>query len=147
MVKLDIKASNIDEIAHGYTRKGSAVDAKLNHMNTEILNILKRWIRHEAPRKTGKLKADVQMKNYQPGGAIYMGNATKYWEYVIDGTRAHDIVPKYKKALKVPGWGVFKKVHHPGTKPNAFMDRGLTAANGEINREIKIFEDWLVSDV
>lgn len=146
-MEFDVKASNADAIAYGYARKGLAVAGKLSHMNAEILNILKRWVQHEAPRKTGKLKADVQRVNYQPGGSIYMGTATKYWEFVIDGTRPHDIVPKYKKALKVPGWGIFKRVHHRGTKANPFMDRGYQGAQGDISKEIRIFEDWLVQDL
>ncbi|MFF2612378.1 hypothetical protein [Kitasatospora sp. NPDC058046] len=48
--------------------------------------------------------------------------------YVIEGTRPHIIRPRRAKALRfeVGGRTVFAKVvHHPGTKPNPFLQRAL----------------------
>lgn len=58
---------------------------------------------------------------------------TTYAYYHHEGTRAHIIRPRYKKALRFPGKGkggvVFAQVvHHPGTKPNRFLTDSLPAA-------------------
>jgi hypothetical protein len=51
--------------------------------------------------------------------------------YVINGTRPHQIRPRYKQALRftVGGRVVFAKlVNHPGTQANDFMNKALPAA-------------------
>jgi hypothetical protein len=50
-----------------------------------------------------------------------------------NGTRAHVIQPRYRKALRFPGhtksgWQFAKIVHHPGTKPNRYLTDNLDAA-------------------
>jgi hypothetical protein len=49
-------------------------------------------------------------------------------EFVIKGTRAHEIRPRYKNALHwSDGHSDFfaKVVHHPGTRPNDFLSRAV----------------------
>ena len=51
--------------------------------------------------------------------------------YVVKGTRPHVIRPRVKKVLRftVGGRTVFAKlVHHPGTKPNDFLNEALKKA-------------------
>lgn len=51
-----------------------------------------------------------------------------YAEMVNDGTRPHLIRPRRAKALRftVGGRVVYAKVvHHPGTRPNPFLDKAL----------------------
>lgn len=51
-----------------------------------------------------------------------------YATYVNDGTRPHVIRPRNAQVLRfrVGGRIVFaRKVDHPGTKPNPFLDRAL----------------------
>lgn len=50
-----------------------------------------------------------------------------------EGTRPHDIRPRYKRALRWPGatksgWRFAKVVHHPGTKPNRYLTDNMEAA-------------------
>lgn len=48
--------------------------------------------------------------------------------FVINGTRPHQIRPRYRKALKftLKGRTVFATlVNHPGTKPNDFLTKAL----------------------
>src|SRR3954470_5658671 len=57
-----------------------------------------------------------------------------YAPYVEFGTRPHTILPKDKKALYWPGAAhPVRRVNHPGTKPNAFMERIIAASQPEID--------------
>lgn len=52
--------------------------------------------------------------------------AVDYARFVIDGTVAHDIRPRAKKALWWEGaQHPVPMVHHPGTKPNDFVRRAI----------------------
>lgn len=53
---------------------------------------------------------------------------TDYAEFVNDGTRPHVIRPRQAQVLRftVGGRVVFARVvHHPGTRPNPFLDRAV----------------------
>src|SRR6267154_4947957 len=57
-----------------------------------------------------------------------------YAPYVEFGTRPHTILPKEKKALYWPGAAhPVSRVNHPGTKPNAFMERIISTSQPEID--------------
>lgn len=57
-----------------------------------------------------------------------------YAPYVEFGTKPHVILPTEKKALSWPGAAhPVRSVHHPGTKPNAFMERILEHAQPDID--------------
>lgn len=50
------------------------------------------------------------------GGGLYYTfvNPVEYALAVHNGSRPHQILAKYAKALNVPGYGFFKSVWHPG---------------------------------
>ena len=80
-----------------------------------------------APVVTSNLKNDIGVfTDNLSQGIIEVGNSkiAPYSKYVYYGTKPHTIVPKKKKALKTPH-GYYKKVKHPGTKPNPYLEIGL----------------------
>ena len=84
-------------------------------------------LKAEAPVKTGTLRGSIVARPSGPEGAGFYGIA--YSEYVVHGTRPHIIMPSVKKALFWPGAAhPVRSVHHPGTKPNDFVLRGVLAA-------------------
>ena len=58
-----------------------------------------------------------------------------YAPYVEFGTPPHVIEPVSKLALAntKTGWGPYKRVNHPGTKANPFMERIVAAAQPEVD--------------
>lgn len=57
-----------------------------------------------------------------------------YAPFVELGTRPHTIVPRNAKALYWPGADhPVRKVNHPGSKPNQFMERIIANAQGDID--------------
>jgi len=59
--------------------------------------------------------------------------------FVIQGTRPHVIVPRYKQALRWPtatGFAFAKRVNHPGYAGDPYMDRAADKALGELQNII-----------
>lgn len=86
-------------------------------------------IKKEAPYDQGRLKRSIRVdvrlnKKFSTITGYYDEGLAPHGEYVLFGTRPHEIRAKNDKALKTP-YGFFKKVEHPGTKPNDFLERGL----------------------
>jgi hypothetical protein len=84
---------------------------------------LVREMSQRAPYKTGNLRDHIRQINL-PGQVTVGPYGVGYNEYVVQGTKPHDIKPKKGKYLvfQINGRKVFaKKVHHPGTKPNPYM--------------------------
>lgn len=80
-----------------------------------------------APYVTGKLQRDIQVWDDNISNLeIEVGNSrlTPYAVFVHDGTKPHEIRPKKKKALKTP-YGPRKKVNHPGTKANPYLQKSV----------------------
>jgi hypothetical protein len=109
------------------------------------VDIAHKWVQREAPRKTGRLKSAVKKEVTNKGGTIFISkNIAPYADWVIDGTRAHTIIPKNARALYWKGAKhPVKKVHHPGTKGNPFVDRSINSIQSEITKKISDFEKWL----
>jgi hypothetical protein len=131
-------------LEQAFAKKGAAVNGKINELTSQMVDVLELWIKNEAPRKTGRLKSSVQKQKFGSRGLVFVSKAiAPYAFYVLEGTKPHKIVAKHKGALRVPGFGVFKSVQHPGTKANPFVDKGAQRAQGEIQQKINAFEKWL----
>jgi len=67
------------------------------------------------------------------GGRAVVGTDVAYARYVTDGTGPHTIAAKNGKALFWPGAAhPVALVHHPGTKPNPYVEDALTGAAAEV---------------
>lgn len=88
-----------------------------------------------APKRTGRLRASVRLDRRTSGGRYASADEaitsyevsanTPYAGYVIYGTRPHIIRVKTAKVL-TDGKNFFGPVvHHPGTKPNNFLQKAL----------------------
>ena len=99
----------------------------------EIARDLQNNIKKEAPYKQGRLKRSIRvdtriMKKYSVITGYFDEGIAPHGVYVLSGTKPHIIKPKNKKALAWKGMTTkypVKTVHHPGTKPNDFLGRGL----------------------
>ena len=87
---------------------------------------------HRFTSKSGQLERaiDVRMIGDKTAEVYIDSQAAPYGPFVHEGTRAHEIFPKGKKALRwVPNGGngfVFaKRVFHRGTRPDQFLYEAL----------------------
>jgi hypothetical protein len=111
----------------------------------------------EVPRRTGNLGRSIRIGRVTPNEAETIASAS-YALYVHEGTKAHDIVPRNKKALRFPADGgsatlagrvrkggkvrFAKRVRHPGTKANRFMERGARKALEAAGLKDMVVEAW-----
>lgn len=112
----------------------------------------------EAPEKSGELKGSIDILSITDKEAIvghkyndkivvnWRNAKTIYPLFVHEGTSAHVITPRTKKALY---WnediGYRKKVNHPGTKANPYFKR--TIQNKRITTIIRKYVENLVKEV
>lgn len=93
-----------------------------------------------APVRTGNLRRSILVGAVTDRYAETKATAN-YAAAVELGTRAHDIRPRFKKALrfKVGGGTVFaKRVRHPGTKAKPYMVPGAVKAVRELGAEFVV---------
>ncbi|MGE4399385.1 MAG: HK97 gp10 family phage protein [Campylobacterales bacterium] len=114
--------------------------------------------RREAPIKTGELRASIDVisitaseaivgHKLNPNIVVKWGNAkTIYPLFVHEGTSAHVIEPKSKKALHWNGAPhPAKKVNHPGTKENPYFEKALQSP--KIEAVLSKYGDELTSEL
>lgn len=144
---MDVKISvNFNGLDKAFVQKQNMMNSQVSKLARDLTDIAYKWVQREAPRKTGNLKARGIRKSISGNtGIVFTSKAdVKYVDWVIDGTRPHDIVPKRKQALSWPGGShPVKRVHHPGTRSNPFVDRGAQNMEGEFTRRLAQFEKWL----
>lgn len=87
-----------------------------------------------APHRSYALRDSIDGKLVSSSGMSADGEVridVPYAAVVVEGSRPHIIEPRRKKALRFKSGGetVFaKRVHHPGTKPNPFMETAIRPA-------------------
>ena len=111
---------------------GSLVKNAIDTSTKTIANTLQQEVMQKTPKKTGKLQRGWTIRSI--GNTFAVENAVSYANFVISGTRPHDIRPKQRHVLafNCRGGKVFaKRVHHPGTKPNNFTVKAADSALGK----------------
>ena len=93
---------------------------------------------HRFISRTGQLERSIDVKFNENGGIVYIDSqSAPHGPFVHQGTRAHTIFPKNKKALRwaPQGGGAFqfaRVVHHPGTKSDPFLFNALKNKKDDI---------------
>lgn len=93
---------------------------------------------HRFISRTGQLERSIDVKFNENSGIVYIDSqSAPHGPFVHQGTRAHTIFPKNKKALRwaPQGGGAFhfaKVVHHPGTKSDPFLYNALRNKQDDI---------------
>ena len=95
-----------------------------------------------APVKTGYLASTIYKQVTSDEGIV--GVAASYGKFVVEGTAPHEIRPTNGEVLSfiVGGKHVFTPiVHHPGTKPNPFLQKATEKAKSKVEKTFA--ELWL----
>lgn len=94
--------------------------------------LAKHTVKGVVPWRTGFLTQSFRAQ-MTPGMLRWFPTAD-YAPHVEFGTKPHVILPKNKLALYWPGAAhPVRKVNHPGSKPNRFMERIIGESQDEIN--------------
>jgi len=126
-LSLSVNYRSLERAARGL---GAAVGHLVND-RTLILagtEVILRYVREEAPVKTGRLRDSITARGSGLKRGIY---GLFYGRYVVEGTKPHTIRPTHGRVLRfeVAGGVVYAtSVQHPGTKPNPFPQRAVKKA-------------------
>lgn len=133
-VTLTIKHNKIAALANLF---GGWVDKELD----ASIHRLQSYAIQEAPRRSGRLANAHQVEKIDRGWRLVVRDVP-YWPFVYYGTRPHIIRPKQKKVLH---WGnVFAAyAHHPGTKPNPWLDRAVAREEGHFTGAISHLAQYI----
>ncbi len=98
-----------------------------------------------APVRTGNLRRTIHIGKVTRTSAETVASAN-YAVHVEFGTKAHEIRPRNRQALrwKARGGGVrfAKVVHHPGTRPKPYMIPGAQKAIASVALRDKVIAKW-----
>jgi hypothetical protein len=93
-----------------------------------------------APVDTGELKASIGYELTPNGEEALIYATAPHAIYVTDGTKPHVIEARNGQALKfigAAGAPVYRRrVNHPGTKPNRFLERAIAETIAEQSRTL-----------
>jgi len=83
-------------------------------------------------------------------GVVALNPRVPYAVFVHEGTKAHDIVPRHKMALRWSDGNKFsfaKRVRHPGTSPDQFLYRAADAMEGRIQSRFQTEVDRFAEEL
>lgn len=143
MPDFSVEVGGLDKLLAALKRAPDMVETNLQKGVVKAAGaVVEQATRGNLPWRTGTL---VKTFGIPPEGlkierlVARVGPTVKYAVYVHEGTKAHTIYPKEKKALYWEGAAhPVRSVEHPGTKANPFMPRILEKARPKIST---IFKD------
>ena len=92
-------------------------------------------VKRRTPVRKGTLRRSITGRIITPGVLGAVGTNLSYGQSVHDGTRAHVITARSKKALYWAGAAhPVRSVMHPGSKAQPFLTDGLNDARPEMER-------------
>jgi len=127
-MKIELKIKKLPQILQQDTAKKSLRRAVMIAAETYVRDIHD-WIDAGRAFKphTGNLQRSITWYMATENSARIIAQAD-YAKFVEFGTKPHVILPKHRKALKIPtleGYIFRKKVNHPGSKPYPFFFANL----------------------
>ena len=121
---IEIDLSAIESLGAVLEDYGEDLGKELKTAMVDTVTTMEKYAKHRCPVDTGKLRASIagEIKGFEEGS---VGTNTEYAMAVEYGSRPHDIKPNEKKALAFEKGGeniVVKRVKHPGTKAQPFLE-------------------------
>jgi HK97 gp10 family phage protein len=116
-------------------------------------NVVRKHVRAETPKRTGKLKRSISVKVWARGTQAAIFSKKPHAHLVLGGTQPHDITLRKervltrgelrgtrilrKRSLKIGEDFVGASVRHHGSSPNDFFTRGAENSRGDVEQAIR----------
>lgn len=147
---IELKIENLDKLLNALKQYPLISERWIQKaIEAAIAEIQKASIKGVLPWKSGRLA-----QSFGEGirfGRLWgkIGPTVNYAVMVHEGTRPHIIEAKNKKVLadKKAGLIFGRVVHHPGTKPNRFMERIAEKASPAIQKHFTLALDKIVNEI
>lgn len=135
MAQISYKITGLDRLISTIVRAGVEMPIQFRRAMLQATEEVKAEARSNAPVRTGAMRQSItSMVDPNPlAGRVSV--LQPYAKYVEFGTRPHVIVPKSANALVFKAGGVLvftKRVNHPGTRANPFLQRALETKRNKI---------------
>ena len=120
----EIIINGIRQLETKLQRMSAEIERNKRHAARSAANMVRRAMRREAPKATGKLRRNIRVLPV-PGGYVVKPTG-RVAHLVIKGTKPHPIGLKQAHALHftIAGGSVFvHSAEHPGAKANPFVAR------------------------
>ncbi len=129
----EVKINGLDKFVAAMKNAPNVTGPIFNQAIARVPDILAKYtIPGNVPYRTGQLIQTFR-RQVNPLSARWFPTV-KYAPFVNFGTRPHVILPKKGEFLSWPGAAhPVRRVNHPGSRANPFMQRILSAATREIN--------------
>lgn len=131
-VIIKINIHNLDKIQAAFRRAPEFMSKELAVSIRKTVLLIKGDAMRETPVKTGYLRSSYKTVWSPLRGEVYP--QAHYALFVHEGTKAHVIEPRYKKALYWKGAAhPVARVNHPGFRANPYMQRAVDQAQKQVD--------------
>jgi HK97 gp10 family phage protein len=139
---ITVRIENLPEIEAAFKKLPTAVAVRTQNALEKILYKIEGTAKKLAPVNKqsggGNLRQSIRAQMTGPlSGKVEVG--AEYGIFVHEGTRPHTIEVVNRRALANKRTGQFfgRKVNHPGTKANPFLQLAVIAEDGYINDQME----------
>lgn len=149
-MQFEIKIEGLERLADGMRQSPRTVFKELSGAIKTSVNLIRPIMRTQTPKgQTRRLSRNIYAKFDGLEGRVGPDlEVTPYALYVHEGTRAHEIRPKLKKALYWKGAKYpVAKVSHPGTKANPFVKRTFDQIKSPVESIFQKALDRIISSI
>lgn len=147
MPVLEIETPNLKELLFNFKRY-SAISEKWiqKAIEASAAELHKSANKQNVPWKTGRLVQSFQVAIGRLFAKVWP--TAKYARFVYFGSKKHEILPRMKKALYWEGADhPVRRVMHPGTKENRFLERMIKSADPKIAKHFKSAGDNITKEI
>lgn len=132
-MQFNVEVKNVQAFRDALAKSALVTTGVLQQAILNVGSILKtNTVPPNVPYKTGQL-VETFFEHVE-GLTVVWGPTVNYAAAVEFGTKPHVILPKNKKALYWAGAKhPVKRINHPGSAPNPYMERIITASQPEID--------------
>lgn len=128
-MSIDLKIEGLEEFKGDVQKGADGIKDEVQKAMVNSVNTVKNTAQDTVAYKTGTLRRSIFTDIQDNGFTGIVGvdsNMAPYGAGIEFGTAPHIIVPVNKKALFWKGaLNPYRKVNHPGTRPNPFMGPAL----------------------
>jgi hypothetical protein len=126
----------VDEVMKNLLEFPVKVEAQVTRAGLRRMGeVIEKAVEFRTPRRSGKLVGTVRVVTRKRGrevsAGVRVGNRRKgifYAHMVMGGTKPHLIKARPGGVLRFLGGVVVRKVQHPGSRPNPFVEQAISAA-------------------
>ena len=126
---ITLRIDGLEELKAGLSKSPDIIRSEVKQAMVYSVGAVEQEAHQLAPFITGTLRRSIHTAVNNGGfqGIVYQSNAeAPYGLYVEYGTQPHEILPINKQALFWKGaLNPYKRVMHPGTKANPFMEQAF----------------------